>query len=201
MLIPARKTLQQIDWLTPEQIREVRHLVSGTTKTKSYQNVQAWIRQCYHPPGYLDRLLCALNEICETFGVEALYKDGQVFAEYLNTGHTYQKTLVYRHDLGRLQVTSWGDLVEQFSLEKKGMHHVYYHNQIGLYQRRQSICTRLFSHPVPTKTDPGRHASARATADCAGSGVLCAHESVRTFYDGTGSSRRRKTQPVGPVWE
>lgn len=123
LLVPALKTLRHIRWATDEQHRLARRLISGKDKLEQYEDVNKWVAQCYHKPPYLDRLLCALNQVYETYGVEVINKgdfwDSPIVAEYLNTGDTYETTLVYRHDLGRFQVTTWGDLVEMFDRQNR----------------------------------------------------------------------------------
>ena len=77
----------------------------------------AWVRQCYHPPGGAAIRMSCANEAAGTYGVEALHETGAddwragPFAEYLNTGDTYDLTLV-RFRSGAYRMRSWGDVVE-----------------------------------------------------------------------------------------
>ena len=54
-----------------------------------------------------------------TFGVEgdsALNCEGCIDIQWLNTGETYELTIVYFQ--GQLQIASWGDIAEQYSSQK-----------------------------------------------------------------------------------
>ena len=110
--IPTQKTLKRICWLDAKQRVMVRKLIGKKVKTTSFQNVQAWVKNCYSQPTYLERLLVALDEVCETSGVECIRDYDEVLVSYLNTGNSYTETLIFRHDLGRFQVMSCGDFVE-----------------------------------------------------------------------------------------
>lgn len=81
-------------------------------------NTLDWIGRCYHMPARYERCLAALDELCQTHGVEYIPnpKDtSQTFRgySYLNTGESYAATLVYNHVSGRFSVNSWGDIVER----------------------------------------------------------------------------------------
>jgi hypothetical protein len=117
--VPAGKTLKQIRWLSDKQIRKIRRLIAMKDRTTDYRRVADWVRQCYHRPSYLERLLCALDEICETFGVEHIQDNDNTLIYYLNTGQTYTSTLIFRRDLNRFQVSSFGDFIEWWECKHK----------------------------------------------------------------------------------
>ena len=62
------------------------------------------------------RALEAANELLDGHGVEHLSvqtrREGTLHADYVNTGETYDATLLYDHHANRFRVTSWGDLLE-----------------------------------------------------------------------------------------
>ena len=110
MNLPSIKTLRAI---AHDRAPELRELLEQKRKTRDYQSVRDWIRQCYHEPRYYDRMLCAANEICGTCGVEGFRARNGYYWEYLNTGDTYTPTLLLNRTTGRFAVTSWGDIVER----------------------------------------------------------------------------------------
>lgn len=59
------------------------------------------------------------NRAMRQFGVETI-KDhnGDVVAEYINTGDTYNTTLLYDHTLDQFEVTTWGDWLEKFERDE-----------------------------------------------------------------------------------
>ena len=60
------------------------------------------------------------DEIIDGCGVESIldYKNSSVYphvvCDYVNLGDTYEPTLVYRHDIAKFQVLSWGVVVERY---------------------------------------------------------------------------------------
>lgn len=69
--------------------------------------------------------LCALNEILGTHGVESIrtseFIDRYWFdcrAAYLNTGDTYNTTILFDTKKDRFYLTSWGDFVESLDGRK-----------------------------------------------------------------------------------
>jgi hypothetical protein len=115
--IPSIKTLREV---FDDRAKEARLLLEGQLDPDSYPSVDRWNRECYHKPSYHERLLCALDELAGTFGVEAVFSDQSVqpVLEYLNAGASYAATLVYRRDLGSFKVSTWAD--EAGFLERKG---------------------------------------------------------------------------------
>lgn len=110
--IPSVKTFEAA---FPGKGNELRDLLRGRKKTTSYFSVIQLCTDSYNPPNYFDRLMCALNEILEGFGVEPIWgKDSEMepIAEYINMGDTYNTTILYDYDKGTFQVTSWGDWFE-----------------------------------------------------------------------------------------
>lgn len=64
-----------------------------------------------------DRILAAVNCELEQFGVEPVRAENyqvdryyyNIIALYVNTGNTYNLTLVYDTEAERFSITSWGD--------------------------------------------------------------------------------------------
>lgn len=112
---PSMKTLQALHWLDDNKRQEIRNLLHGDRDTYSYASVNTWVNKCYHEPELVERIMCALDEILGTYGVEALCHNRELKAVYCNTGETYTTTIVYRYDKDYFQLTSWGDLVERYN--------------------------------------------------------------------------------------
>ena len=112
MRLPSVKPLSAV---FGDRAKEARELLEGVRNTRQYESVKTWEAQCLNPPSYHERLMCALDEIAETHGVEALWGAGQYWPEYeyLNAGDTYAPTLIYKLESGRFFVGCWGDLVEK----------------------------------------------------------------------------------------
>lgn len=102
--------------------REIRALVKGTIDPSGYPAVKAWIDQCYNAPSQEEQVMCALNSLLEGFGVEAIQGEWldhyhqNIIASYVNTGDTYNTTIILDHRTDRYQLTSFGDFVERNNL-------------------------------------------------------------------------------------
>ena len=110
--LPSVKTLSIV---FGDRAKEARELLEKKRKTTEYDSVKKWIDACYNKPSYTERLLCALNEIAGTHGVECIFGNGQYWPdfEYLNMGDAYVATLIYSRKTGSFSVGCWGDIVER----------------------------------------------------------------------------------------
>ena len=99
-----------------DQGEQCRAIMAGTTKTTAYETVQAWLKCSYNKPSLLERKLCALNEILDGEGVEALYKNDDLLAEYVNLGETYATTLVYNYRTDTFLLGSYGYIAERYHI-------------------------------------------------------------------------------------
>lgn len=66
------------------------------------------------------QILWAADKYLGTYGVEtfSISEDERNRISYCNIGQTYDATLVYIHDEQKFEVTSWGDLVEEYENTK-----------------------------------------------------------------------------------
>ena len=48
-------------------------LIEGKINPEFYSDVRSWVRQCYHKPKEQELIHCALNEVLEAHGVEAIF--------------------------------------------------------------------------------------------------------------------------------
>lgn len=113
MNLPSIKTL---DAAFPGKGKEIRMLLEQKTKTTDYESVRDWEARCYHRPKYTERLMLALNEIIEGFGVEAIWgPESEIWPEaaYVNMGDCYNATLMYDYRDQRVRVTTVGYFVER----------------------------------------------------------------------------------------
>ena len=107
-------SLKRLEAAFPGKGAELRALLKGEKKTSDYQSVRDLVSQSYHHPSYAHRLMTALDEIIEGYGVEAVWdKSGSVAFEYVNMGDTYTTTIVRWYDSGHIEVTDWGTIVER----------------------------------------------------------------------------------------
>lgn len=93
--------------------QEVQNLFDEKTSPDDYKSVQALIEKNFVHPCFHDKIMFALNEILDGFGVGYLEdKHGEVRAEFVNMGETYAPTIVYNARKGTFHVTSFGHFVE-----------------------------------------------------------------------------------------
>ena len=73
-----------------------------------------------HGPICIAHAMKLIDELIDGYGVESIlnHRNSSVYPEivcdYVNTGDTYNSTVVYRHDIGKFQVTDWGTVVERY---------------------------------------------------------------------------------------
>lgn len=68
------------------------------------------VLQFYIPPGNrTSDALSAIDKVFCTYGVERLDDNH----EFMNTGETYDTTLIYKHSTDNLFIGCWGDMVER----------------------------------------------------------------------------------------
>lgn len=112
MRLPSVKTLRGV---AGERARELRALLERKRDTRSYASVQQWEAQCFHPPKYSERLMCAINEITGGHGVEAITRSGAIYPshEYINMGDCYTATVIRDCNTGRIFVGDIGTIIER----------------------------------------------------------------------------------------
>jgi len=122
---PSIKTIETRLSLPRSKAREIRQLMTGERSPNSYESVAKWVAQCYNEPRDDEKVMCALNEVLEGYGVEVIdtensdkpyYVDSfyrYFLYEYINMGDTYDMTIVRNCETGRFYITTWGDIVER----------------------------------------------------------------------------------------
>ena len=104
----------------PDRADEIIELINGDRDPEIYESVMSWVNQCYHKPSHNEMVMCALNEILEGYGVEAIRDEDawidnfhmDIVAVYVNMGDTYTTTILLDHEENEYIVTSYGDWVE-----------------------------------------------------------------------------------------
>ena len=117
MSLPSVKSIEQA---FPGKGKVMRKLLESKQAVLDHQAAKELERKCYNAPGLAYMRMTALNMEAETYGVEAVWKAGEgpgdctshPAFEYLNTGETYNLTLIRWSD-GRYRIASWGDIVER----------------------------------------------------------------------------------------
>ena len=105
-------------------------LISGEIKPTEFSNVRKLIKQCYNMPRRNELIMCAIDQILETYGVEpirieegsSLWNDlyeywdekyyGNSIAYYCNMGDTYIVTVIFCHLCNSYHINSWGIYLE-----------------------------------------------------------------------------------------
>ena len=112
MNTPSIKTLKQVFGVLAKEAK----LVLTTDLYNTYESVIALKKSYYNPPSKAYCIMTALNEIAEAHGVESFFEGDwsphKIYVDYLNTGDTYNPTIVYD---GRFKVTTLGDYIEKHS--------------------------------------------------------------------------------------
>ena len=104
------KTLVEVLKINANQAKAIRSLIKGDTCPLDYQSTKKYHKM--FPSADADMLiLCAINEILETFGIEHI-KDGNINFDYCNNGDTYKPTIVYNHYSQLFRLRSWGSFFD-----------------------------------------------------------------------------------------
>lgn len=116
MNLPSVKTLSRV---AGDRAKELRELLERKRKTRDYRSVQDWERQCYNKPRYGERLMYAINEILNGYGVECLTREGEIAPEYeyINMGDTYALTILRHVETERVIVSTMGDIAERHNYQ------------------------------------------------------------------------------------
>ena len=119
-MYPSVSTIQTRLGISREKANQVRGLMDKSRiKTRSFESVRAWEAQCFNKPEWVERCLCAIDEVIGGFGVEGI--DGNDFVSpfwrheriaYVNMGDPYAPTVIYDTAREKFYVCSWGDHVE-----------------------------------------------------------------------------------------
>lgn len=100
---PSEKTLREWLRLEPAQSRQLKKAMIAARSDRAMEDVMA----------LADKLMNAygVEAITGDYYVDGFYQD--IVASYVNTGDTYNATLLHESETGRFIATSWGDWVER----------------------------------------------------------------------------------------
>jgi hypothetical protein len=104
---------------TLEQIETVNYILNGTLDPEEFTSVQVWVSQCFNKPNSDELKMCAINQVLEGYGIEAVrttkWKNGfwcDVLCTYINMGDSYIPTIIHHRKLGYM-VASIGYVIEK----------------------------------------------------------------------------------------
>ena len=107
MNYPSIKTIATKLNLAKFQAKNIRDLMDKSIEPETYDCVKKLISQCYNPPDWKYKVMTAINDIIEGYGLEYIeFKD----VEYVNMGDTYTNTVCLEGD--RFKICCWGDFFE-----------------------------------------------------------------------------------------
>ena len=108
-MLPSVKTLQSV---FGDKAKEARFILEmSRDQLEELPAGSARVRECYNrPPTWEVRMSC-LDALGETYGIEGFQLQDGSWVYYLNSGDTYNPTLIYWR--GRYQVRDWGSIVER----------------------------------------------------------------------------------------
>lgn len=100
---PSAKTLQDFLGLEPAEARELKRVMNEARSNRAMEDVMM----------LADRLMAAhgVEAITGDYYVDGFYQN--IVASYVNTGDTYNATLLHESETGKFIATSWGDWVER----------------------------------------------------------------------------------------
>lgn len=104
--------------LSTEQAATVRGLIRGEISTRDkarFPQANAWFDSCFHQPQRADRILACVNETMDGFGVEPIWGNDPFWpaADYINTGDTYNATILFNRITRAFSLTTFGDFIER----------------------------------------------------------------------------------------
>ena len=112
-----------ITLLEAKQVKKIINADNGYLLL-NYKSVEKWVTECYNSPNLTELRLCALNELLECYGTEAItgpeYIDNYcmyINAVYINAGDAYLMTVLFDYRTNKFVLTSFGDYVEKYIKE------------------------------------------------------------------------------------
>lgn len=106
--------------INTKQTNEILRLINGIDSPEIYSDVVNCIEQCYHKPNEIELIMCALNQVLEGHGTEAIRGEWldnyhcDVIAMYVNMGDTYTNTIIRDLVKNMWIVSSYDDFVDDF---------------------------------------------------------------------------------------
>lgn len=102
-----------------ETIEIVNGILIGSISPRDYSNVRDWMKQCHDEPSADSLKMCAINQVLEGYGIEAVrtskWKNGfwcDIICTYVNMGDSYIPTVIHHRKHG-FMVAGIGDIIEK----------------------------------------------------------------------------------------
>lgn len=110
-------SIRRINLAFPGYGRDARKALESARFCRQVLESKNLFSQYYQPPSGVHLKLLACDIILETCGVEYIKHRRDTSRtshglDYLNTGESYQQTLIYDHYLERFRIDGIGDLLE-----------------------------------------------------------------------------------------
>jgi len=102
--------------IEPEIAARILGIMRGTVDVETVPETAAMIAACYHRPSTPELRMHAINVLMQGYGCEAvwsLHSETQPIAEYVNTGDTYNPTILYSYERHVFRLTDLGTFVER----------------------------------------------------------------------------------------
>lgn len=105
--------------LTENESEVVLALMQRRLTGDFFSSVEKWVAQCHNAPSKDERRLCALNQLTEGHGTEAIKPDDEVYPKmvYVNQGDTYTTTILHDLETNEFLLGCWGDWLEKWEQE------------------------------------------------------------------------------------
>lgn len=90
----VKRILEHFPDLEPSQAGQIRAMILRKADPREVSPAcDRWVRQCFNTPRIEEQILCAIDEILGTYGIEGWSSDtGRRGVTYCNTGDTYART-------------------------------------------------------------------------------------------------------------
>lgn len=110
-MTPSVKRLEEA---FPGKGKELRALLDGSKDPDDYSDVAEWLAKCHNYPSRVERVMCAVNQVIEGYGTEAIFGDNVCWPDldYVNMGDPYVTTIYYDRIDGCYGVGNWGSWLE-----------------------------------------------------------------------------------------
>ena len=116
---PSIKNLMCVPTVDARAARLIRKVIHGTVAPEKVSPAcAAWVARCYWEPDSIEKMLEAVNELSNGFGVESIPDARRASlrgerVRYVNQGDTYATTILYDPLTDRWWVGCWGDVAER----------------------------------------------------------------------------------------
>jgi hypothetical protein len=97
----------------------LRYLIKGNMDPDEFVDVKNWVAQCYHEPPWIEKVMCAANQVLEHHGIELMsgrHSEHKFWFDtkyvYTNSGDAYSVSLFYDTEHERFFMSDWATMIE-----------------------------------------------------------------------------------------